>query len=566
MGLVSTVRARWLRGIVAGWLAWAIVPAQAAAPVIFDDFSYRGEDAAFATPLAKGQYRNPVLAGFYPDPAVTRVGDRYYLVNSTFAYFPGIPVFESEDLVHWRLLGHAIDRPGQLDFSGLGTSRGVFAPSIAHHGDTFYIFNTAVDNGGNYYVTAKDPAGPWSDPVWLKEVDGIDPSLFIDDNGKAYLLNNGPPQGTPRYEGHRAIWLQAFDLKTGQPFGPRKVLLDGGVAPEKNPIWIEGPHLYHRQGWYYLSCAEGGTGPQHSQVVLRARSPWGPFEPYARNPILTQRDLPADRAHPIANAGHADLVEGRDGHWWAIFLASRIYGDGHYQTGRETFLLPVEWREGWPVILDTGKAIPQVADAPSWMKTTQDQAPHSGNFDWRDDFAAPALKTEWLSLRAPPTWADLRATPGKLSLVPQTDGLEGHGHPAFLGRRQQHLKFDTTLDVQLPTTPGVTAGMAMYQDEKHWYVLGVQRTGQGGVVFVQRHVGAGTEIVARARVPDGHTLRLRIQADAGRGDFAFDAGAGWQPLREAEDIHVLSTDLAGGFVGVMIGPYARAEAAPFQED
>jgi len=546
--------------------ALAFAPAQAAAPVAFDDFAYRGNDASFAAPLPPGEYRNPVLTGFYPDPAVTRVGDRYYLVNSTFAYFPGIPVFESTDLVHWKLLGHAIDRPGQLDFSGLGTSRAVFAPSINHHGDTFYIFNTAVDNGGNYYVTAKNPAGPWSDPVWLKGVDGIDPSLFIDADGKAYLLNNGPPEGTPRYEGHRAIWLQAFDLKTGQPFGPRKVLLDGGVEPAKNPIWIEGPHIYSRDGWYYLSCAEGGTGPQHSQVVLRARSPWGPFKPYGHNPILTQRDLPADRAGPIANAGHADLVEGIDGRWWAIFLASRIYGGGHYNTGRETFLLPVEWRDGWPVILDPGKPIPSMLAGPSWMQPSASQAPMSGNFEWRDDFDGPALKPEWLSLRGAPSWADLRGRTGQLLIAPQADGLESQGKPSFLGRRQQHLAFDSQTGLAVPAAAGVTAGLAMYQDEQHWYVLGVQRTATGAKVFVQRHVGTDTRVVAQARIGAVDALRLRIRGDAGRGDFDFDTGQGWQSLRADEDIHVLSTDLAGGFVGVTIGPYARAEAAPFQED
>ncbi len=559
------LRARLSHGLVTAMLACASLSAWAASPVAFDDFVYQGDDAAFAVPLGALQYRNPVLAGFYPDPAVTRVGDRYYLVNSTFAYFPGIPVFESEDLVHWRLLGHAIDRPGQLDFSGLGTSRGVFAPSIAHHGDTFYIFNTAVDNGGNYYVTAKDPAGPWSDPVWLKDVDGIDPSLFIDDDGRAYLLNNGPPQGTPRYPGHRAIWLQAFDLASGQPQGPRTVLLDGGVAPETQPIWIEGPHLYHRDGWYYLSCAEGGTGPQHSQVVLRARSPWGPFQPYAHNPILTQRDLPADRPDPIANAGHADLVEGRDGRWWALFLASRIYGDGHYQTGRETFLLPVEWRDGWPVILDPGHAIPQVASAPSWMRASATQAPLSGNFRWHDDFSAPALRPEWISLRAPPRWADVRRQPGTLLIEPQADGLDGHGLPSFLARRQQHARFDAEVQMQAPDAPGVTAGLALYQDEAHWYVFGIQRTAQGLQLFLQRQTPEGRRIVAQRLLPAAETLRLRIHGDAGRGDFAFDSGAGWQPLREGEDIHVLSTDLAGGFVGVTVGPYARAEAAPFQE-
>ncbi|HVJ37557.1 MAG TPA: glycoside hydrolase family 43 protein, partial [Stenotrophomonas sp.] len=388
-----------LRSIWSGLPLLALLlslPGHAADTVAFDDFHYRGRDVVFDAPVTAGQYRNPVLTGFFPDPAVTRVGDRYYLVNSTFTYFPGIPVFESEDLVHWRLLGHAIDRPGQLDFRGLGTSRGVFAPSIAHHDGTFYIFNTAVDNGGNYYLTAKNPAGPWSDPVWLREVDGIDPSLFIDEDGSAFLLNNGPPQGKPRYEGHRAIWIQAFDLKSGQPTGPRKVLVDGGVDPSKNPIWIEGPHIYRHDGWYYLSCAEGGTSTQHSQVVLRARSPWGPFKPYEHNPILTQRSLPPEREHPIANAGHADLVQGKDGSWWAIFLASRIYGQGHYQTGRETFLLPVQWRDGWPVILDEGKVIPQVAQAPAWMQPTASQAPNSGNFEWRDDFSDASPRPEWL--------------------------------------------------------------------------------------------------------------------------------------------------------------------------
>ncbi|HEV7717336.1 MAG TPA: glycoside hydrolase family 43 protein, partial [Steroidobacteraceae bacterium] len=324
----------------------------AAAPTVtFDWFEYTGRDAVLDTPLPAGSYRNPVLAGFYPDPSVTRAGDRFYLVNSTFTYFPGIPVFESRDLVHWAHIGNVIDRPGVLDFDGLGTSRGVFAPTIEYHDGTFYVVNTAVDSGGNFFSTAKNPAGPWSDPVWLKDFDGIDPSLFFDADGKAYLLNNGPPQGAPLYEGHRAIWIQAFDAKAGRLTGPRKVLVNGGVDIAKKPIWIEGPHLYRRGDWYYLLCAEGGTGPQHSEVILRGRSPWGPFEPYAGNPILTQRDLPEDRANPITNAGHADLVEGPDGSWWAIFLASRPYDAHQYNTGRETFLLPVTWRDGWPVIL-----------------------------------------------------------------------------------------------------------------------------------------------------------------------------------------------------------------------
>ncbi|HYM85403.1 MAG TPA: glycoside hydrolase family 43 protein, partial [Pseudoxanthomonas sp.] len=365
-----------MTGMKAGMLLLAAMlaaPALAREPVLFDWFEYRGHDAVFEAPLPEGSYRNPVLAGFHPDPSITRAGNRFYLVNSSFAFFPGIPVFESTDLVHWRQIGNVIERESQLDFDGLGMSRGVFAPSIEYHDGTFYVVNTAVDSGGNFIATATNPAGPWSDPMWLPTIGGIDPSLFFDEGGRVYLLNNDAPVGEPRYSGHRAIWMQEFDLAKMQPFGPRKVLIDGGVDPSKNPIW-KGPHIFKRDGWYYLNCAEGGTGPQHSQVILRSREVWGPYVPYDKNPILTQRDLAADRPHPITNAGHADLVEGLDGRWWATFLASRNYGQTHYNTGRETFLLPVQWKEGWPVILEPGLEIPYVAPGPTFLAKDSVQA------------------------------------------------------------------------------------------------------------------------------------------------------------------------------------------------
>ena len=230
--------------------------AHAAEPVLFDWFEYKGHDATFDAPLKPGQYRNPILAGFYPDPSIVRANDRYYLVNSTFTYFPGIPVFESRDLVHWTQVGNVIDRPTQLDFDGLNMSRGVFAPTIEYHDGTFYVLNTSVDAGGNFIATAKNPAGPWSDPIWLPTIEGIDPSLFFDvgkDGAKrVFLINNDAPEGTPLYEGHRAIWMQQLDPETLKPFGPRKVLLNGGMNLAEKPIWIEGPHIYKRDGWYYL--------------------------------------------------------------------------------------------------------------------------------------------------------------------------------------------------------------------------------------------------------------------------------------------------------------------------
>ena len=533
-----------------------------AEPVVYDWFEYTGRDAAFEQRLPPGHYRNPILSGFHPDPSITRAGERYYLVHSTFAYFPGIPVFESRDLVHWRQIGSVIDRPSQLDYSKLGVSRGVFAPSIEYRDGLFYVFNTHVDGGGNYVVTAKNPAGPWSDPTWLPELEGgIDPSMFVDDDGRSYVLNNGPPQGTPRYSGHRAIWIQEFDRAALKLKGPRKVLVDGGVDPGKNPIWIEGPHIYKRAGWYYLSCAEGGTGPQHSQVVLRSRSPWGPFEAYAGNPILTQRDLPADRQRPVTNAGHADLVEAPDGSWWATFLATRTYEGVHYNTGRETFLLPVTWRDGWPVILDRVRAIPFVVRGPKFMAAGE-QAPLSGNFTWRDEFDGATLDPAWLQLRGR-QWFDLRRSPGALSIDPQVTGLDDVATPSFLARRQQHLVFDATTQLRVPVNERIAAGLAAFQNETHWYFLGTRRAGTGVEIFVEKKNGERLDKVATATLQSATQLKLRISGNAGAYSFlhATPDSGGWQALKENDDGTILSTDVAGGFVGAVVGPYAREEPA-----
>ena len=538
----------------------------AAPPAYFDWFEYSGRDAAFEAPLPEGHFRNPILAGFHSDPSIVAARGKFYMVHSTFGYFPGIPVFESEDLVHWNQVGNAIHRRGQLDFDGLGVSRGVFAPAIEYHDGTFYVVNTAVDSGGNFIVTATDPAGPWSDPAWLPGIGGIDPSLFFDDDGKVYILNNDGPEAPVRYDGHRAIWLQQIDIATKRPFGPRKVLVDGGVRPEENPIWIEGPHLYRIDGWYYLSAAEGGTGPQHSQVVLRSRDVWGPYLPYERNPVLSQRDLDPERPLPVTNAGHADIVQGPDGSWWAVFLASRNYGVEHYNTGRETFLLPVTWTaDGWPVILPPGKAIPYVLPAPSWMASAADQAPMTGNFTWRDEFDGPALDRSWMFVRVPKAdWFDLAARPGRLAIRPLRERLDTLGNPAFVARRQQHQAFAASTSLELPA-PGIAAGLAAFQSERYWYFLGVRRAAsEGAEVFLEKKAGDGpAEIVALRSAGEAAALKLKIEGDGSAYAFAFDAGdgRGWQWLVRDADGTVLSTDVAGGFVGATLGPHARDERA-----
>jgi alpha-N-arabinofuranosidase len=534
----------------------------AAEAVRFDWFEYTGRDASRAVP--PGHFGNPILRGYYPDPAIERVGDKYYLVNSTFAHWPGIPIHESTDLVDWKLVGHALTDASKYSFDGLGISRGVFAPSIHHHQGTFYIINTLVDAGGNFFVTAKDPAGPWSDPVWLKGVDGIDPAFFFDADGKAYILNNGPPEGPPQYNGHRAIWMQEFDLATRQPTGPRRVLVNGGADFSKQPIWIEGPHLYRVDGWYYLMCAEGGTGPDHSEVIFRSRSVWGPYEPHRGNPILTQRDLPRDRVAPVTNAGHADLVQTPAGDWWAVFLASRPYAGDRYNTGRETFLLPVQWQDGWPMILPRGRAIPSaVARSAKAGAVATTPVPASTSHSTRWEFVADELDGGWLQVHVPKEkWFDFTSNPGALTIRPLPVNLDARRNPSFLARRQQDLKFDAVVRLAPPTAAGVSAGIAAFQNEAHWYFFGTRRVGEGLQVFLERRAQDDTQRYTGAIPATTGVISLRIQADGARYSFHFDAGQGWRPLRENDDGSILSTEVAGGFVGTVLGPYARQDVAP----
>lgn len=530
----------------------------------FDWFDYHGSDPVDAT-LRPGpdDYRNPILQGFYPDPSITRVGEDYYLVTSTFAWFPGIPILHSRDLVSWTQIGNVIDRPDQLDFGTLGLSRGVFAPSISFRDGIFYVLNTCVDCGGNFIVTATNPAGPWSNPIWLPTLEGgIDPSLFFDDDGRAWIVNNGPPEGTPRYEGHRAIWIQEFDLAALRAIGARRVLVDGGVDPATNPIWIEGPHILKRDGWYYLICAEGGTAEGHSQVALRSRNVTGPYAPDPANPILTQRGLPADRPFPITSAGHAQLVQTQDGDWWATFLAVRPYRGDFYNTGRETFLLPVRWEDGWPRITDPGAVIPYAHARPDLPRQSAPPVPTSGPFHVRDEFDG-ALASYWLTPRNPREgWSSF--ADGGLVLRARPVPLGARANPSFFARRQQHQNAVATTVVRLGARHGGDeAGLAAFQNENFWYLLAVGSRDGRPVIRLKRRAGeadpeTGVEIASAALgVPAGQRVWLRAEAEGATYRFAYATrDSNWRPIGGEQDGTILSTRAAGGFVGAVFGLYA----------
>jgi alpha-N-arabinofuranosidase len=545
------------------------IPAQAAPPTTatFDWFDYRGSDPTDTPAPGPGEYRNPILQGFYPDPSITRVGEDYYLVTSTFAYFPGIPVFHSRDLVNWTQIGNAITRNEQLDFLNLGLSRGVFAPAISHKDGVFYILNTCVDCGDNFLITARDPAGPWSNPTWLPDLrGGIDPALFFGEDGRTWIVNNGPPEGTPRYQGHRAIWIQEFDLAALRTIGPRRVLVDGGVDPSTNPIWIEGPHILKVGGFYYLICAEGGTALGHSQVVLRSNAVTGPYTPFPGNPILTQRDLPADRANPITSAGHAQLVQTPDGAWWATFLAVRPYEGDFYNTGRETFLLPVTWADGWPRILPRGTPIPVTHRRPDLPRQQPPAIPTNGPFSLREEFNGPALASYWMMVRNPrESWSALQG--GRLRLNARPVQLGAMGNPSFLARRQQHMNVEASTLLRFrPAHDGDEAGIAAFQNDEHFFSLSVGREGSRSVVRLRRRAGPGDPaagvVIATTPLPgaNGDPVRLRISGDSRTYSFSYAGPRGpWRTLGPPQDGTILSTRTAGGFVGAVFGPFAVAE-------
>jgi xylan 1,4-beta-xylosidase len=538
-------------------------------PVRFESFAYTGNDEIFAQPLKPGQYRNPILAGYYPDPSICRVGDDYYLIHSTFAHFPGIPIFHSKDMVNWTQIGNAIHRPDQLPYEGLGITRGIFAPAISYHDGLFYIVCTHVDAGGNFFVTATDPAGPWSDPVWL-EFDGIDPSLFFDEStGRAWILNNGePPDNKPLYEGHRAIWIQEWDIAAKRPTGPRKIIINGGVDLSQKPVWIEGPHIYKRGDWYYLNCAEGGTSVNHSQVIFRSRQPDGPYVPFTAHPTLTQRDLPPDRPHPVTCTGHADFEIAPDGSWWTVFLACTPYEGEHYNTGRQTFLLPVTWTDDdWPIILPPGEPVPFIASGPAGAGLNEKaNLPLTGNFTWRDEFDRNELGNPWLFLRAPKqNWWKLRD--GALHLTPRSESLRGRQNPTFVGRRLQHNRFSAETTLQLPATAGVAAGLSAFHNETRHYNFAVRRAAASGntyEIFVETQRGRPEDVqytTGRLEAAPGTpiTLRLTGHDTEYRFEYTTDAGKTWTQLGGIFDARNLSVATSYDFVGVLLGLFARTE-------
>ena len=458
-------------------------------------------------------FKNPIIRGYYPDPSVCRVGSKYYLVASSFQYFPGVPLFESGDLVNWQQIGNVLTRKSQLPLNGVYSSGGIFAPTIRHHNNRFYMVTTNVTGGGNFYVWTDDIYGEWSEPIYVKQ-EGIDPSLYFED-GKCYFMSNADG----------AIMQAEINIETGK------------LLTEAKPLWrgtggryLESPHLYKINGYYYLMVAEGGTEYGHMVTYARSENLWGPYESYPGNPVLTNRNL---GGYPIQGIGHADLVDDEQGNWWILHLGFRQIDRWltFHHLGRETFIMPVEFgADNWFTI-DGGVTTVEVTT--DRINTTQVFRNHYTSL--------PLLERRYLRN---PDMDNYIFGDDIIKIKSSPDTLDAAGMPAFVSLHQKEFGMELSVSV---TAHDGEAGVTVYMDENHHYDLFVA----GNQVKLMLNIGDIKHEAACVPV-NGRQVTLGIKSDNINYEFFADG----KSLGKAQNRY-LSSEVAGGFTGVVVGLFSQ---------
>lgn len=491
-------------------------------------------------------YRNPILPGFYPDPSICRVGEEFYLVNSSFEYFPGVPIFRSRDLVHWEQLGHVLTRESQLPLDGIPSSSGIWAPTLRHHDGRFYLIVTFMRASGrpvHLFLSADRAEGPWSDPAVIEEPGhGIDPSLFFDDDGRVYLTTHGSTSGD---ESDSGLVQCEFDPRVGTVIGETRMLWRGTGG-----ICAEGPHLYKIDGRYYLLAAEGGTSYGHMVTIARSDSPWGPFESCPHNPVLSNRSV----GRGVNATGHGDLVQDVAGRWWMVHLGIRPV-NCHHALGRETFLAPVTWEDGWPRAGVGGATLLEMqGELPPECPVS---APPS-----RDDFDETSLAHRWnfRGLPAEGSWS-LSDRPGHLRLTGTAATLDDVARLAWVGLRQR--SHDATYRASLsfePTNDREQAGLTVCMNEQYHYDLIVGLRDGRRCAWLRRRVAS--LIVEGDPVPlSAGDLVLTVGATQHEYGFAVQGADGCVHELGCGEAHLLSSESAQTFTGVYIAMFATGHGA-----
>lgn len=484
------------------------------------------------------KYLNPILPGFYPDPSVCRVGDTFYMVTSTFEYFPGVPIFKSQNLIDWEQIGHCLSRQNQLDLIDCKASGGIYAPTIRYQDGLFYLVTTDTSGIGNFYVTAEDPAGEWSDPIPVAQ-GGIDPSLFWDDDGKCYFASN-----FLHWNSKEGVYLREMNPATGELLGDEATFMWEGTGGK----YPEAPHIYKKNGWYYLIIAEGGTEFTHAVTMARAKDIKGPYEPCPNNPILSHRGT----SLPIQSTGHAELFEDQNGQWWMVCLAVRHsqYPLVHH-LGRETYLVPVNWDGDWPEV--EGKHLQLCMDVPQNLPAPVADKP---KFEYFDNFSDLELDLTW-NFRRNPLPNSLSLESQGLRLQCSATALDSSDQVSWLGRRQQH--FDCLAETTLSFDPknNEEAGLSVGMNENHWHALVVHCVDDKRFITLKRAIGSIRLDVKTVQIPAGGDLKLKLISDDIWYSFSAEVQGENYDLGHAETRHV-ATEIAGGFTGVYIALHASA--------
>ncbi|MGM0124280.1 xylan 1,4-beta-xylosidase [Enterococcus sp. AZ194] len=485
------------------------------------------------------KYKNPILSGFNPDPSICRVEEDYYLVTSSFEYFPGLPLYHSKDLVNWELIGHCITRNEQLDLSNQAPNAfGLYAPTIRYHEGRFYVVCTNVPNQGNFLIWTDDILGEWSDPIFL-DLPGIDPSLLFDTNGKVYYT------GTDK-----EIYLCEIDLETGKT-SPRINIWKGIGAADP-----EGPHLYQKDEYYYLAISEGGTGYGHMFTMARSKQIEGPYLPYEKNPVLTNRSLPS----AIQAIGHADLVQDTKNNWWAVCLGIRPLNEfpKRHLLGRETFLVPIDWSNEWPVFGNQGAVAVEMEG--------HDLARHPiEKLSSKEWFAKEPLRFDWNTLyQSDPTHIYQTAT--GLQLLGQKNTLDDAENVTWLGQRQKSLDGTFTTKFEVASLSGkAEVGLTVFLNRVHHYELAVKKQGSQLQVTLRQRIGELSG-VTQTRVIEATDI-VYLQITTSPAVYLFSAGSDEENLMaigEAATRYV-TTEVGGVFTGVFLGLYATGNGTELTE-
>jgi xylan 1,4-beta-xylosidase len=486
--------------------------------------------------MGQTTFKNPIISGMNPDPSICRVGDDYYLVTSTFEYFPGLPIYHSKDLVNWKMIGYALDRPSNCPLMGAASGTGGnYAATIRHHNGTFYVSCTNYGGQGSqgaFYVTATNPAGPWSEPYWVDNW-GVDPSLLFENDSIYYVFPDDKNN----------FLLATVNPATGKFHKAPKVIAHGTGAASQ-----EGPHIYKINGYYYLMSAEGGTGMQHMQVAQRSLSPWGPYEVSPVNPVISHKD---NLGHPFQAIGHADIVQLPDESWWLVCLGYRMKGGNYHHLGRETFLAPLTWNaEGWPIGGDNRIVGEEI--------TLPNLAPHPWPAEpVRDEFDNSTLRLDWNFVRNPfaADWS-LSERPGYLRLKGSAKNFSETSSPAFVGRRQTAFNMVASTKVDfVPVAENEEAGLVVRGNDINHYDLLITLLGDKRVVMLRKYLQDKVVSVQYKEIGTGEVV-LRVSATDLEYKFWVQEEGKTAVLIGTAASKNLSTEIIGGFTGTFIGMYA----------